>query len=82
MKQPVKPTKQPHNLAAWLTDSRADEYFGATFVMRFEILASIQRGQRPNLAEIGRKYGVSRAAASAQHVRARRIFNLEASTES
>ena len=76
MKQPVKPTKQPHNLAAWLTDSRADEYFGATFVMRFEILASIQRRQRPNLAEIGRKYGVTRAAASAQHVRARSIYGL------
>lgn len=59
-------------LAAWFFHDRADEFFGESFGLKMDVLAClIQRG---NLAEVARRHGVTRAAASKQARRARALF--------
>ena len=60
------------NLAAWLTDPKAAEYFGETFKLRADVLAAVISGG--NLAAVARQHGVSRAAATKQARRAKVIF--------
>lgn len=60
------------NLARWLTDARAAEFFGDSFALKADVLAClIQRG---NLAAVARQHGVTRAATSKQARRAKSIF--------
>lgn len=78
MKTPPPTSSQNENsggLEAWLSDPRAAEFFGEAFALKFEILAGLLQ-DKCNLAEIGRRHGVGRAAASKQATRAKKIFGL------
>jgi hypothetical protein len=64
------------NLERWLADPRADEYFGRSFALRFAVLAQVVSGTG-TLADVGRRHGASKQAASKHAAKARRIFGLE-----
>ena len=63
------------NLIKWLTDQRADEYFGASFALRFAVLAAVVSGNG-TIAAVGRRHGVSKQAAHRHAAKARRIFGI------
>jgi transposase-like protein len=65
--------RQNDNLIQWLADEKSTAYFGGSFSIRADVLASVITGQG-NLAEIGRKHGVSRQAVHRHAVKARAIY--------
>jgi hypothetical protein len=70
------PTPVPNYLLDWLSSEAALRYFGKSYAIRVDVLAALLTGG--NLAAVARKHGVTRAATSKQHCRARAIFaNLE-----
>lgn len=66
--------KQTH-LTEWLTDKRADHYFGKSFAFRFAVLAQVVSGIG-TLTEVARQHGVSKQSASKHAIKAREIFGL------
>jgi hypothetical protein len=60
------------NLAAWLTSPESKVYFGAAWALKADVLAAVITGG--NLSDVAREHRVTRAAASAQAVRAKSIF--------
>lgn len=62
-----------NNLLSWLKDPRSDEFFGRSFVIKFEVLAHHMTGQG-TLAEIARRHGVTKAAMTRHARRARELF--------
>jgi transposase-like protein len=63
------------NLEKLLTDSRADQYFTRSFVLRFEVLVHLTSGNG-TLASIARRHGISRQAVHKYAAAARRIFGI------
>lgn len=67
--------KASSNIGEWLSDPRADEFFGKSFAFKFACLAHVVGGQG-SFAELARRHGASRQAAHKHAVRARKVFNL------
>ena len=71
----MKSKKTESNLLKWITDSRADEYFGRSFVLRFAVLAQVVFGNQ-TLDDVARRHGCTKQAASRHAIKARRVFGL------
>lgn len=71
---PHPPASGENHLAEWLSDPRADVYFGRTFRLRFEMLVALLSGE--TAASVGRRCNVSKQAASVQSKRARAIYGF------
>ena len=67
-----KPPKKS-NLEKWLSDPRADDYFGKSFSFKLSILAQVRTGDG-TLAAIAREHHVCKQAATRHAAKARSIF--------
>jgi hypothetical protein len=65
----------PHdgNLALWLSDPRAGEFFGKAFSLKLAVLAHIVTGAGTQ-AQIAREHRITRQAVHKHSKRAERIF--------
>ena len=64
--------KPNNNLVQWLTNPLASAYFGRAFALKADVLAGVITGA--NLAEIAKRHGVTRQAATMQAIRARKML--------
>jgi hypothetical protein len=73
----VKKVKHPArtNLEAWLADPRADQYFGSSFRLKWNVLAQIING-RGSLVSLARRHGVTRQAVHRHAQTARKLFGI------
>jgi AcrR family transcriptional regulator len=62
------------NLIEWLSDSRSADYFTKSFEIRAAVLVFLLIGQGGSLAEIGRRYGVSRQSIHRHFKKAQEVY--------
>lgn len=68
----TKTTKPTDSINAWLLHPGAVQYFGKATVLKMDVLACLLTGG--NLADVARRHGVTRAAASKQARAAKQAY--------